>query len=133
MQSSFLRIKEVNKLNEKTRPVEEGIPEAERKAHHEDTTKANKKIPLSEKTYQALKKKAETEGKTLDEKAAEIVEARAKEKPEEKSSSFPADTQINDYGFLHFKKAWLEELGWSNGMALKIEKNADGSITLWKA
>ena len=49
------------------------------------------------------------------------------------TSTFPADARINDYNFLHFKTGWLENLGWSKGMALKIEKNADGSITLRKA
>jgi hypothetical protein len=31
------------------------------------------------------------------------------------------------------KNLWLETLGWSKGMALKIEKNTDGSITVRKA
>jgi len=47
-------------------------------------------------------------------------------------SPFPADAEINDYGFLHFRKSWLEHLGWQKGMALKVEQNADGSITLRK-
>jgi hypothetical protein len=70
-----------------------------------------------------LKKKAKAEGKSANQKVAEIIEAKAKESP------FPADAEINDYGFLHFRKLWLESLGWSNSMGLKIEKNADGSIT----
>jgi hypothetical protein len=113
--------------------MHESLIQKEGKAHNEDTAKADKKVPLPEKAYKALEKKAKAEGKTPDQKAAEIVEAKAKEKPEGKTSPFPADAQINDYGFLHFKKSWLEDLGWSNGMALKIEKNADGSITLRKA
>lgn len=112
-------------------PIEEGVPEsiikAEGKAHNEDTAKADKKIKVPKKTYEALKEKAESEGKTPDEKAAEIIEAKAKESP------FPADAKINDYGFLGFKIGWLTDLAWSKGMALKIEKNADGSITLRKA
>jgi hypothetical protein len=102
------------------------IIQAEGKAYNEDAAKADKKVPLPKKTHEALKKKAEAEGKTADQKAAEIVLEEAK-------SPFPADTEINGYGFLHFRKSWLENLGWSNGMALKIEKNADGSITLRKA
>jgi hypothetical protein len=85
----------------------------------------DKKIPLSEKTYEALEKKAKAEGKTPDQKATEIVKEKAK-------SPFPANAEINDYGFLHFRKAWLEDLDWKNGMALKIEKNTDGSMTLRK-
>jgi hypothetical protein len=103
----------------------QSLVQKEGKAHNEDTTKADKKIKLPQKTHEALEKKAKAEGKTPDQKAAEIIEEKAK-------SPFPADAQINDYGFLHFKKAWLESLGWSNGMALKIEKNVDGSITLRK-
>lgn len=118
------------------KPVGEGVPEtviqAERKAHHEDTVKADRKIKLPEKTYEALEKKAKAEGKTADEKAAEIIERKAKAKPE-KTEVFPADARINDYNFLHFKTGWLENLGWTKGMALKIEKNGDGSITLRKA
>jgi hypothetical protein len=99
----------------------------EGKAHNEDTAKANRKIKLPEKPHGALEKKAKAEGKSANQKAAEINEAKAKESP------FPANAEINDYGFLHFRKLWLESLGWSNSMALKIEKNADGSITLRKA
>jgi len=58
--------------------------------------------------------------------------ARSAER-EKQNSPFPAEGEINDYGFLHFRRAWLEDLGWSKGMPLKIEKNADGSITLRKA
>jgi len=102
------------------------IIQAEGKAHQ----KEDKKIVIPEKVHEALKKKAEAEGKTVDEKAAEIVEAKAKP---EKTEVFPVDARINDYGFLGFKMGWLENLGWHKGMALKIEKNADGSITLRKA
>jgi len=73
------------------------------------------------------RKKRKRKEKSANQKAAEIIETKAKESP------FPADAEINDYGFLHFRKLWLESLGWSNSMALKIEKNADGSITLRKA
>ena len=95
------------------------------KAHHEDTAKADKKVNISEKAHEALEKKAKAKGKTVKEKVAEIVE--------QKTSPFPAEGRINDYGFLNFKAKWLENLGWTKGMALKIEKNADGSITLRKA
>jgi len=46
---------------------------------------------------------------------------------------FHVDSRINDYGFVFMKVRWLENLGWHKGMALKIEKNADGSITVRKA
>jgi hypothetical protein len=120
------------------KPVEEGVPESvmqnEGKAHHEDTAKADKKIKIPEKVHEALKKKAEAEHKTVNEKAAEIIVEKAKPKSEtEKTSPFPADARINDYGFLGFKTGWLADLGWTKGVALKIEKNADGSITLRKA
>jgi hypothetical protein len=53
-------------------------------------------------------------------------------------SPFSTDAEINPYGFLHFKKQWLDYLGWQivkgeKGCPLKITENADGSITLRKA
>jgi len=109
----------------------QSLIQKEGKAHNEDTAKANRKISLPEKTYKALEKKAKAEGKTPDQKAAEIVEKKAK-------SPFPTDAEINPYGFLHFKKQWLDYLGWQivkgeKGCPLKITENADGSITLRKA
>ena len=111
----------------------ESVIQKEGSAHHEETeriegqmSKKAKKIPLEEKTYEALEQKAKAEGTTPDELAAKIVEEKA-------SSVFPADAKINDYGFLHFKNGWLENLGCTKGMALKVDKNADGSITLKKA
>ena len=89
-----------------------------------------KKIHISEKAHEALTAKAKAEGKTPDEKAAEIVEEEAKT---EEKALFPADAEINDYGFLHFRKSWLEDLGWTKAMLLTVEKNTDGSITMRKA
>ena len=53
-------------------------------------------------------------------------------------SPFPADAEINPYGFLHFKARWLEHLGWQvvkgeKGVSLKIQENPDGSLTIRKA
>jgi hypothetical protein len=91
----------------------------EGKAHNEDTAKANRKIPLPEKTYKAMEKKAKAEGKTPDQKAAEIVEQKAKD-------VFAA--KINKYGFLHFSKDLMETLGWpkSEDIAVKITRTANG-------
>jgi hypothetical protein len=109
------------------RPIEEGVPESVIKAEGKAHQREDKKIVIPEKVHEALEKKAKAEGKSVTEKVAEIIEQKAKESP------FPCDAEINDYGFLHFRIAWLESLGWSKGMPLKIEKNADGSITLRKA
>ena len=114
--------------------MNKSIVQAEGAAHHEDTVKADKrakKIQLPEKTYAAVEKKAKAEGKTPDELAAEVVKEKAEAKPV--TVDFPGDAKINDYGFLHFKNGWLENLGWAKGMALKVDKNADGSVTLKKA
>jgi hypothetical protein len=100
-----------------------------------DNTKPHK-VPLPEKVHKALEEKAKAEGKTADEKAAKIVEEKAKPKPKPEkpvTPAFPAAAKINDYGFLHFKNAWLQNLGWSKGMALEVGKNPDGSVTLRKA
>jgi hypothetical protein len=93
------------------------------------------KVPLPQKTYDALEKKAKDEGKTPDEKAAEIVEEKAKPKRERKSKTvnYPMAVRINAYGFMRFSKGLCENLGWHYEMALKLDKNTDGSVTLRKA
>ena len=92
---------------------------------------------LSKKVHKALEEKAKAEGKTADEKAAEIVEQKAKPKPkrqkESKSVTYPLDARINGYNFMHFSNALLADLGWHVDMKLKVDKNADGSVTLRKA
>lgn len=63
---------------------------------------------------------------------------KSEEKPKDKKTrrvkpaSFPFEARINDYGFLHFRVGVLKALGWKKGMALKIERNEDGSITVRK-
>jgi len=97
----------------------QSLIQKEGKAHNEDTAKANRKIPLPEKTHKALENKARAEGKTPDQKAAEIVEEKVKDVFEGK---------INKYGFLHFSKDLMESLGWTKGVdiAVKITRTADG-------
>jgi len=66
-------------------------------------------------------------------KAQKAVESK---KPTEKKAShaeFPMNLRINAYGFANFRKGLLDALGWTKGMALKIERNDDGSATLRKA
>jgi hypothetical protein len=105
--------------------MNESLTQKEGKVHNEDTAKANRKIPLPEKTYKALEKKAKAEGKTADQKAAEIIEQKAKD-------VFAG--KINKYGFLHFSKDLMETLGWPKGedIAVKITKTANG-ITVERA
>ena len=96
-----------------------------------DSTAILNKIGNGELTVKGNKPKAKKPDKP---KEAEVVKEKAKPKPEKPvTPAFPAAAKINDYGFLHFKNAWLENLRWTKGMALKIEKNPDGSITLRKA
>ena len=101
----------------------------EGKAHNEDTAKADRKIKLPEKTHEALEKKAKAEGKTPDEKAAEIVERKARE-----TEQTTFEGKINKYGFMHIEKALYEALGWAKGedIAVKITKTANG-ITVERA
>jgi len=69
----------------------------------------------------------------MKEKTVESTSTPKEQKAREvKPTKFPIDARINDYGFLHFKVGWLAALGWKKGMALKIEKNPDGSITIRK-
>jgi hypothetical protein len=107
----------------------QSLIQKEGKAHNEDTVKANRKIPLPEKTYKALEKNAKAEGKTPDEKAAEIIEKKAKE-----GEQATFEGKINKYGFLHIEKALYEALGWEKGVdiAVKITKTANG-ITVERA
>jgi len=97
----------------------QSLVQKEGKAHKEDTAKTNRKIPLPEKTYNALEKKAKAESKTTDQKAAEVIEQKAKDVFEGK---------VNKYGFLHFSKDLMESLGWQKGedIAVKITRTANG-------
>ena len=81
----------------------------------------DKKVPLPEKTYQALEKKAKAEGKTPDDKAKEIIEEKTKPKTEFKG-------KVNKYAFLHIEKRLYEALGWEKGedIAVKITQTANG-------
>lgn len=103
---------------------EKSIIQSEGKAHDEDTTNADKakKIHISEKAHKALGEKATVEGKTPDQKAAEIVEKKAKE-----TEQTTFEGKINKYGFLHFSKELYESLGWAKGedIAVKITKTAN--------
>jgi hypothetical protein len=49
------------------------------------------------------------------------------------TSEFPVDARINAYGFMFLKTKWLGALGWHGDMRVKIERNADGSITVRRA
>jgi hypothetical protein len=70
-------------------------------------------------------------------KASQPTEKPKKEtkKAEKKDAAltFPETVRINAYGFIGLKKGLLEALGWRKGMGLKIDKNADGSVTVRKA
>jgi hypothetical protein len=101
----------------------QSLVQKEGKAHNEDTAKADRKIVLPKKTHEALEKKAKAEGKTPDQKAAEIVEKKAKE-----TEQTTFEGKINKYGFMHIEKALYEALGWPKGVdiAVKITKTANG-------
>jgi hypothetical protein len=66
-------------------------------------------------------------------------QAKVKPKTEEKpASSFPCDAETNAYGFLGLRKAWIDWLGWQivkdeRGVRIRVEQNADGSLTIRKA
>lgn len=115
------------------------------------------RVALPKELHKAVEKIADAEGKTPDEKVAEIIEKKAKaepvEAPMDKGESmvkekakpkpkpdknaatlqYPTDARINGYNFMRFSNDLLADLGWHVDMALKVDKNADGSITLKKA
>ena len=77
-----------------------------------------KTLPSAEKAAKPKPEKKETKAKSA-----------AKESPVE----FPVSGHVNAYGFLFLKVRWLKALGWHLEMPVKIERNADGSITVRKA
>ena len=59
--------------------------------------------------------------------------AKTKKEPENKPEiKYPLESRINAYGFLHFGKNILADLGWTKGAKITIEKNSDSSVTLRK-
>jgi uncharacterized protein YjaZ len=129
--------KVLQKLEQKQVKTAKSIIQAEGKAHM-------KEVKVSDKAYEQLKKKAEAEGKTPEEKAAEIVvqksqaptpkpEKKPKAEKQPKGVQYPVDVRVNAYGFLRLSKDLCEDLGWHWDMALKLVKNPDGSATLRKA
>jgi hypothetical protein len=58
---------------------------------------------------------------------------QTRKKAQPKATEFPAIARINEYGFLHFGKRWLEELGWIKGMELKVDRATDVGLILRKA
>jgi hypothetical protein len=111
----------------------ETVSQKEGSAHYQETETVEKQMASEPK----LKSKVTPE--QVKQNPNNTTETRKpkrqkKKKPATTSApQYPLNTLINDYQFLHFKTAWLEDLGWTKGMALKIEKNADDSITLRKA
>lgn len=89
-----------------------------------EKTKANTAPNTPEKTLPAAEKAA---------KPKQVKETKAKTEKKETPVEFPVSGHINAYGFLFLKVRWLKALGWHLDMAVKIERNADGSITIRKA
>lgn len=89
----------------------------------EKLAKANKNA-APEKTLPAAEKAA---------KPKQVKETKVKTEKKETPVEFPVSGHINAYGFLFLKVRWLKALGWHLDMAVKIERNADGSITVRKA
>jgi hypothetical protein len=111
----------------------ESVIQKEGSAHHEETETVEKQMASEPK----LKSKVTPEQvKQTPNNTTETRKPKRqkKEKPATTSApQYPLNTRINDYQFLHFKTAWLEDLGWTKGMALKLDKNPDASITPRKA
>ena len=93
----------------------------------EKLAKANKNAEKStapEKTLPAAEKVA---------KPKQVKETKVKTEKKEAPVEFPVSGHINAYGFLFLKVRWLKALRWHVDMPVKIDRNADGSITVRKA
>lgn len=108
----------------------ESKPQFNAKVTPEQVNEAIKKDEKKKKSKQKTSpQKSENPAETVKSDAEEVKKAcEAKVKPVE----FPVNARINDYGFLYFKVDLLTTLGWGQGMAVKIERNSDGSITIRK-
>lgn len=98
--------------------VKEKLAKANAKANKNATPEKTLPLPTAEKAAKPKHEKKETKGKT--EKKETLIE-------------FPVSAHVNAYGFLFLKVRWLKALGWHLDMAVKIERNADGSVTVRKA
>lgn len=101
-------------------------------------------IPQIKETKKAPKDK---DAKKAAEKLKNIMSEPDKTEPDESDPAKKPDktekakepkdatllVKINAYGFIGLRKPVLEALDWHKGLALKLEKNADGSVTARKA
>lgn len=105
-----------------TEKVENAAVKGEKEVHKQLGKAVVKETENSEKTAPSPDKKLKPEKKK-----------KAKETKEDATLTFPVNIRINDYGFIGVRKGLLEALDWRKGMALKLDKNADGSVTVRKA
>ena len=98
--------------------VKEKLAKTNAKANKNAAPEKTLPLPPAEKAAKPKPEKKETKVKT-----------EKKEAPVE----FPVNGHVNGYGFLFLKVRWLKALGWHVDMPVKIERNADGSITVRKA
>ena len=108
---------------------------AEEKIVYEPPKRNSVNVPATQpKAEKKLsKKEPKTPGTVMPEKA-EVVE-KPKVKRQKKTATvveYPLDARINAYNFMRFSKELLTDLGWHVDMIVKVDKNADESITLRK-
>jgi hypothetical protein len=118
--------KEVEELESKTKSSPEFKPKITPEQVKERIANDKSKVATSQSEKAAAKKTPPaTKEKTEKPKKAE--------KKKDAPLTFPASIRINNYGFIGVRKGLLEALSWKKGMALKIDKNSDGSVTVRKA
>jgi hypothetical protein len=92
---------------------------------------------VKEKLAEKNKGNDHSENSGASEKTLPPAEKKGKQKKasekEVETVTFPVNARINAYGFIHMKVGWLAALSWRVDMLIKIERNADGSITVRKA
>lgn len=135
-------------LNEKVKFVPKITPAQVKKAQADDKRKIAEKVENATVKGEKQPEKANEKEpeKAVAKETEKALPPAKKPKPEKKSKAketkeakkdsplaFPTTVRINDYGFINVRKGLLDGLGWAKGITLKLDKNADGSVTIRKA
>jgi len=97
-----------------------------------------RRVPVSEKAYAELEKKAKTGGKTPDQVASEIVieksaeksKAKRRRKAEKSEPNSGKQPFVNKYGFLRLPKSLQEKFGIQPGRKTPVSITVEGDALI---